>query len=278
MYRKNSFILIAVFPLLFACVSLNEVNQYAATSATALNKINDNHYTFNNYCQQDCELQQLRSGEIDTLFKCDCEEPAAKADDAIQKIHFTITSYLLAIQRLSDNKGFTYDVSKLAAALQQNPLLQLTDQQVGVYTKAGNFIAASATVFYRRKKLKQYIEQADPIFQNLTETFIFLINNRLRQQLKINYDTRLANTNQMIDNAKDDKGLKQIMVKLYLDEKALYKKHDSIINSYTALLRSVQKGHHDLYLQRNNLKDIKTRELIKHYAQDAQHIVASLQK
>lgn len=273
---KKHFILIVVFPSIVSCVSLNEVNQYAATSVAGLNKMNDANYTFGNYCEQDCELQQERSGEIDTLFTCDCQQPAAKADEAIQKIHFTITSYLSAIQQLSDNKGFTYNVSNLTAVLQQNLLLKLTDEQVSVYTKSGNFIATAATTFYRKKSLKKYIAQADPVFQNLTETFIFLINNRLREQLKIGYDTKLANITQMLDNAKNDRGLKQLLVKLYLDEKAFYKKYDKLINSYTLLLRSVQKGHHDLYLQRNNLKDITTRELIARYARDAQDIIASL--
>ncbi|WP_157580831.1 hypothetical protein [Segetibacter koreensis] len=278
MSRKNLFILIVLFPLLHGCVALNEVNQYAATSTAALSKVNDIDYTFSDYCLHDCELQQIRKGEIDTLFKCECEQQAGKADEAIQKIHFTITSYLTAIQRLSDNKGFTYDVSNLTAALQQNPLLKLTDEQIGVYNSAGNFIATASSIFYRKKKLKQYIERADPVFQSLTETFIFLINNRLREQLRIDYETRLANISQMLDNAKNDKGFKQVVVKLYLDERTYYKKHETVINSYVSLLRTVQKGHHELFLQRNNLKDTKIRGLIKRYAQDAKDILASLQK
>lgn len=275
---KRFFFLIVFFWMLYGCVSLNEVNHYATTSVESLNKINNVDYTFNNYCTKDCELQQLRSGEIDTLFHCDCEEPAAKADEAIQKIHLTVTSYLSAIAQLSNNKNFTYDVSNLTGALQQNPLLKLTDEQASIYTKAGNFIAVAATSFYRKKKLKEYLEKADPVFQQLTETFIFLINNRLREQLKIGYDERVANIKQMLGNAKNDKGFKQIIIKLFLDEHTYYKKHDALINSYTALLQSVKKGHHDLYLQRNDLKNTKTRELIKRSAQDMQDIVAALRK
>jgi hypothetical protein len=276
MNKNIPLILISVLPLIYSCVSLNEVNQYATTSAAALNKINDVDYTFTTYCRQDCELQQLRSGSIDTLFKCNCEETAKRADEAIQKISTTITAYLIAIEQLSNNKSFTYNFSNLTTGLQQNPLLHLTDQQVGVYTKAGNFISTAVTAGYRKNKLKQYIEKADPLFQDLTETFIFLINNRLRAQLRIGYDIRLTNIRQMFGNVKNDKGLKQMIVKWYLDENDYYKMHDTIINSYVALLRSVQKGHHELYLHRNNLKAYDTKELIRNYQLDVQDIIASL--
>lgn len=274
----KDFLVIVILPSLISCASLREVNQYATVSSASLNNINEVDYTFNDYCLHACELQQLRSGEIDTLFHCDCEETAAKADEAIRKIHSAITSYLVAIGQLSDNKSFSIDAANLTGALLQNSFLKLTDRQVETYTKAGNFIATSATALYRKGKLKEYIEKADPIFQDLTETFIFLINNRLREQLKTDYDTRLANIKQMLDNAENDKGFKQIVIKLFLDEQAYYKKHNALLDSYAALLRSVKKGHHDLYLQRNNLKDMATRALIKNYAKDVQDIVAGIEK
>lgn len=278
MSKKTLFVILSFSPFLFSCVSLKEVNQYAASSVTSLNKINDINYSFSDYCQRDCELQQLRSGKIDTLFKCNCEPLAAKADEAVQKIHYTITSYLRAIEQLTNNKGFTYDVSNLSAALQANPLIKLTPAQDTIFTNAGNFIATAATAFYRKRKLKQYLNQADPVFQSLTETFIYLIDNRLKSQLKISYDTRFANLNQMLENANDNKGFKQFVIKVYLDERAYYKKHVALLESYAALLKTVKRGHHDLYLQRNNLKDTKVKELVKRYAEDVQDIVANVKK
>lgn len=266
---------ILIFSLLTGCASLNEVNQYTAASVTSLNKINESNYTFAKYCREDCELQQLRSGKIDTLFHCNCYEPAAKADEAIQKIHSAITAYLNAIAALSNNKSFTYDISNLTASLQQNPLLKLSDNQVEIYNRAGNFISTSATAFYRKKKLKQYLEKADPVFGQLTETFIFLINSRLRQQLRINYEVRLANSYQMLDNAKNDQGLKQMIIKSFLDEKNYYEKYNAVIDNYTALLMNVKKGHHELYLQRGNLKEAKTKALIKQYTKEVQDIAAA---
>src|SRR5437870_6029337 len=111
MNRKKPFIVLVILPFLVGCVSLSEVHNYAASSVEALNKINDIDYTFKDYCHQDCELQQLRIGEIRPTFTCNCEEPAASADNAIEKIHSTITAYLQAVEQLSNNNGFSYDVS-----------------------------------------------------------------------------------------------------------------------------------------------------------------------
>lgn len=275
MRRKILFILLFIFPFFFGCMPLTEVHNYAASSVEALNKINAVNYTFKDYCHQDCELQQLRLGEIRPAFNCNCEEAASNADDAIQKIHQTITTYLEAIAQLSNNQDFTYDVSGLTQAVKKSALLQLSDKQLAVSTKAGNFIATAATVFYRQKKLKQYLGEADSIFQDLTATFIYLIDNRLRAQLKFEYDTRIPNIKQMADNT-NDKGMKQIFVKLYLDEKAYYNRHNALIDTYAALLKSVQKGYHDLYMHRYNLKDESFKNLIKHYLQDVQYLASSI--
>ncbi|MDQ6813020.1 MAG: hypothetical protein M3040_04725, partial [Bacteroidota bacterium] len=156
-----------LFSLTFfiGCAPFSEVHKYATSSVEALNKINEVDYTFKDYCHQDCELQQLRIGEIRQSFYCNCEEAATSADDAIQKIQRTITSYLQAVAQLSNNSDFSYDVSGLTQALQKSTLLQMSDQQLGVASKAGNFIATAATTYYRQKKLKQYLGQADSIFQ-----------------------------------------------------------------------------------------------------------------
>ncbi|GEO07845.1 hypothetical protein [Segetibacter aerophilus] len=275
MYRKIHFAILVAFPFFFGCVPLTEVHNYAASSVEALNKYNSIDYTYKDYCHQDCELQQLRIGEIRPNFVCNCQEAAASADDAMQKIRLTITAYLEAVAQLSNNSEFSYDVSGLTGALQKSPLLRLTDEQVSISTKAGNFIATAATSFYRKKKLKQYLTEADSIFQQLTETFIYLIDNRLRAQLKFEYDARLPNIKQMLDNA-TDRGLKQILVKQYLDEKAYFDKHNGLIDNYVALLKSVQKGYRDLYIHRYNLKDVNTKEVLQKHLQDLQYLASSL--
>lgn len=276
MFRTIHLMILVVFPLFFSCVPLTEVHNYATSSVEALNKVNSIDYTYKNYCQQDCELQQMRIGEIKPTFNCYCVEAALNADDAMHKIHGTIRAYFDAVAQLSNNKGFTYDVSGLNTALQKSPLLQLSDKQVSVSTKAGNFIATAATTFYRKKKLKKYLVEADTIFQQLTETYIYLIDSRLRAQLQFQYNARLPNIKQALDNT-SDKGLKQLFVKQYLEQKAYYNKHNSLINTYVALLKSIQKGYHELYIHRYNLKDINTRELLQRYTAELQYVAATLQ-
>ncbi|MCW3115715.1 MAG: hypothetical protein JWR18_4111 [Segetibacter sp.] len=274
MLRKIPFTLLFLLPFIYGCGSLTAVHSYATKSVDALNRINEIGYTYKDYCRKDCELQQLRKGEITQNFRCTCEAPAAAADEALQKIHQTITAYLQAVAALSNNSDFTYDVSGLTEAVQKSPLLGLTDKQVAVSTKAGNFIATAATTFYRKKKLKQYLGEADSIFRELTETFIYLIDNRLRAQLKFEYNAQVPNLKQLLDDT-NDRAVKQMLIKSYLDEKAWYEKHNRLIDTYVALLKSVQKGYHDLYIHRSNLKDDNIKSIIQNYAKDLQYIMAS---
>src|SRR4051794_21700665 len=136
-------VILVVLPFFVGCVSLTEVHNFASNSALALGKVKSAGYSFTDYCRQDCELQQMREGKIIDEFPCTCTEPAANADNAIQKIHSTITTYLDAVAQLSNNKGFTYDVSGLTGAVQESSLLRLSDEQVTIATKAGNFLATA---------------------------------------------------------------------------------------------------------------------------------------
>ena len=97
MFRKIPFSLLFIVPFIIGCTPMTEIHNYAASSVDALNKIDRLDYSFNDYCRQDCELRQLRIGEIRPTFTCNCSEAAANADEAIQKIRQTITAYLHAV-------------------------------------------------------------------------------------------------------------------------------------------------------------------------------------
>lgn len=275
MYKKYHLLLVFVLPFVYSCVPLTEVHNYATTSVEALNKINSVDYTFKDYCRQDCELQQLRAGEIQPNFNCNCTEMAVNADDAIEKIRLTLRAYLVAVAQLSNNKSFSYDVSGLTQAVQKSQLLGLNEQQISIANKAGNFIATAATALYRKKKLKQYLGEADTLFQNLTETFIYLVDNRLRAQLKFQYNARVPNLKQILDNT-NDRGVKQMAIKLYLNEQEYFTKHNNLINAYVALLKEMQKGYHELYIHRFSLGDVTSKDVLKKYADDLQYLIDSL--
>lgn len=276
--RTSMFLFAAVVAFCPACLSLKEVNEYAATSVVSLNRINELNYSYSEYCRRDCEFRQMQKGEIDTFYNCVCTPIAAKADSTILLIHQTLLRYLQAVEKISNNQNFRYDVSGFAGAIQQNSLLRLSEQQTSVITKAGNILATAATSFYRKKELKKYLEKADPVFSDLVDIFLFLLNDRLRKQLRNDYEIRFANETQMLGNAKNDKGFKQFIVKQSLDERAWYTSHVAYLNCYVALLRKVQEGHHQLYLQRDHLKDSNVKELAKRYAADLQDIAATVKQ
>lgn len=275
MPRKLLMALVIVLLFFQSCVPLAEVHDYASSSVLALNKINNIDYTFRDYCRQDCELQQLRSGEIQPSFACSCTEAATNADTAVQKIYLTVKAYLTAIDSLSNNKNFSYNVTDLSKSLEKSALLNLNEQQKSISIKAGNFIATAATAYYRKKKLKQYLGQADSLFQNVTETLLFLVDNRLRAQLKFAYDARLANAKQLLDNT-TDRGVKQAVVQSYLDEKHYFTKHNTLIDTYVAILKLVQKGYHDLYIHHEKLSRSNIKELLNHHLQDLQYLIDSI--
>ncbi len=277
---KKQFLLFSVVAICSCtgCLSLKEINEYSSTSITSLNKINDIQYSYSEYCSRDCDLQQMRKGVIDTQFNCNCTQIALKADSAIWQIHSTITNYLQAIEQLSNNQQFTYDATGLAGALQSNQLLRLNDQQTAIISKSGNFLATIATAFYRKRELKKYIEQADPILGELMETFVYLLNNRLRVQLRIDYEKHETNLKQQLDDSSTGKSLKQMIVLQFINERKYYLHHISLLDCYVSLIEKVKEGHHQLYLQREHLQDKSLKNLAKRYADDIQSLAATVKQ
>ena len=277
---KKNFLLISLFILCTCtgCLSLKEINEYSSSSITSLNKINQIQYSFSDYCNRDCELQQMRNGVIDSQYSCNCVQIASKADSAILLIYSNCIAYLKAIEQLSNNQEFNYDASALAGDLKNNPLLRLNDQQTAIISKSGNFLATIATSFYRKRELKKYIEKAAPILAELMETFIFLLNNRLRVQLRIDYEKHEANLKQQLDNSSNDKSLKQLIVLQFINERKYYLDHVSLLDCYVSLVNKVKEGHHQLYLQREHLQDKSLKNLAKRYADDIQSLAATVKQ
>lgn len=260
------------------CLSLKEIKEYSSTSINSLQKIDHLQYSFNEYCNRDCNLQQMRKGVIDTQYNCNCIQIASKADSAIWQINSTIIAYLRAIEQLSNNQQFIYDASGLSGALQSNPLLKLNDQQTAIISKSGNFLATIATSFYRKSEFKKYIEQADPVFGDLMDTFIYLLNNRLRTQLRIDYEKHETNLKQQLDNSVNDNSLKQMIVLQFINERKYYLHHVSLLDCYVSLISKVKDGHHQIYLQREHLQDKSLKNLAKRYADDIQSLAASVKQ
>lgn len=278
MNNRQSYILLLFLSLSFCgCLSLKEVNQYATASITSLSRMGEINYNYSEYCRKDCELRQVRIGDADTSYNCICVEQAAKADSTIYIIHTTIAGYLGAIEQLSNNKNFKYDFSGLSASLQQNPLLNLSQQQASIVNKAGNALAVAATYYYRKNEMKKYLEKADTLFADLMDTYIFLLDNRLRKQLRTEYEIRLTNTQQMLENSVNNKALKQFIVKQFLDDKKYYDQHCSYLDCYVLLLRKVKDGHHQLFLQRNHLNDKSVKDLAMRYVAEIKDISATVQ-
>ncbi len=275
MYKTYAGCLMSIALMFTSCTSFREINKYASTSVEFLNNFNALDYSYTKYCLRDCELQQIRAEKLDTFFTCKCMPLATRADDAMLKIHTTLTTYLQAIQHLTDNTNFNYNVSGLTAALQANPQLQLSQQQADIITKAGNFIANAATSIYRRRKLGEFLNASDSLFQDLITTFRYLVNDRLRKQLRIDYETRYTNLKQKIADT-DQRGLKQLLVGQSLVERQDYTRRLALINQYVALLEVIKDSHHNLYLKRNSLKTASTSNTMKLYTDQIKDLLATL--
>lgn len=277
---KNTLLLWGCFVsiVLPGCSSMQEINDYSKISQFSLKKINHLQYTFNDYCTRNCELKKLRYNVLDTNDTCTCLPIAKNADSTLLKIHTIISSYIDAIEKLSSNNTFRYDVSGLTSSIQSNSFIKVTEQQKNTINKAGNFLATIGTFYYRKKTLKKYIVQANPIFTDIMDTYIFLIDERLREQLKLDYAMHKTNFEQMFDNTDNNSPIRQFIIKEMIKENNWYATRNALLNNYIDLLKKVKDGHHQIYLERERLSDTSFIHLMKRYTTEVKSLVESVQQ
>lgn len=264
-YKSPVFVAV-VLVFLTGCVNLKNIQDYSAQSLKSLKNYDEIGYSFSKACLDRCMLEQIKNLTL-TTKECDCLSNK-KADSVTFLVFSSVKKYFEGLNKISANEVVSYKIDPISTSLKGGDFgdLQLDDKDIDSYTKISGVLLKAFTDTYRKKRIKNYIEDANAPLQVLLEALILNLKNNLNGKLKVQ---------------------KQRIESVYFDflserQASAYEKRKTIEDYFSAItdinvkqakiltfsqgLASIAEGHQQLYENRNRLTSAQLRDMISEYA------------
>ncbi|MET0300499.1 MAG: hypothetical protein ABW036_12075, partial [Flavitalea sp.] len=168
MNRNCNLILIPVILILAGCATLQPVREVTTKATNALILYEELPVTYQQFCEDRCQFTLARKNQIvrDSAIDCDCKV-FRQADQATGRVYRTITAYFKSLSELAAGDLTTVNTKALNETIIEGNFAGLTIEKptVNAYGALAKIVITAFTEEYRRNKLKQVIESANPSLQ-----------------------------------------------------------------------------------------------------------------
>ena len=265
-------VFLAILP---ACTNLKEVADYSSAAAKNIRKFEELPYGFSRACRDKCFVDQLEKDEF--LLGCDCR-PSAEADSVTLLLYRVVRAYYDQLEKLSGNEATHYRYGPLLKAVQTGDFggFLVSAEQAEAYSRIGNILTRALADGYRKKKLAEYIGDADPHIRLLLETLRFNLLENLVQRIETQRE-RLKNYyfDLFSDSLASAYEKKKTLEDYYAELSAIENKKKQI-GAYAKALQSLAEGHRRLFEHRQQLKAVELGRLLSGYIGDLREIAAEI--
>lgn len=263
--KRHKYYYLLFIVIISSCVNLKVVNDYASTSAKAVESYRDINFSFTSLCLRECEVKALNERisndfvPLNELLPCDCIE-RAKSDKAISTILFGLTSYLESIEKISNNESSnTFKFDDLANSLSKVEFIKIEEKEINAYKSLSNLISKIILDNKRQKELKTSIANANVPFSVLIDKLMYIIDNQYMEVLEIHksienneYKALLKFSNSKIEKIEIEK--------LFFERLKIIDTKKQRLIKYRDILKSIKDGHNEL---NNNQAKLDSRSLAK---------------
>lgn len=248
--KKHVYVYLIIGVLLFSngCVSNKAIQDFAATSATATNRLPALASDLAESCTRQKQYLAIRGGDFDPLrlrqeadIQCIDFKSAEKSFVAANKV---LVEYLQTLGKLSGGEIVTYDknLDKLAGNLAETKLLP--KEKVNTVNEVVKFLADASSAKWRRKQVGKAIVQVNPDIQRLLSTLTTLIISDYFQLLE---SEELAAKNLYLGTIKENRKKEPVTVILLQqqwdrDYKTLQSRKKTA-RTYGEILTTIAQGH-----------------------------------
>ncbi|TNF42397.1 MAG: hypothetical protein EP311_05350 [Cytophagales bacterium] len=264
-----------IFPLLLAsCVSLKGVREFAGTATANVAHYNELGYSFLDHCEDRCRDEAIRTLDIQLELSCSCDL-YSKADSVTGIFYTTIYDYLKGLGELAGKDLTSYQTDRVFEALsaEQYGPVSINESEAGAYAALSNLLSDVALTGFRKKKIAQYLEEADAPLQTLLGKFQMLISKDLKGELRFK-KARLYSQykDMMMGRTLDSDFENQSAVRTYYLSLKEIEKKEKLLDVYARSLNEIAKGHQKLYDERNQLSLKELTQSLLGYSEEIQKL------
>lgn len=273
--QKISFLCLLFF--ITSCVNLKKINDYASASNKNIEKFEELGHSFAKACNDKCVIEQLEKQQLNK--SCDCKK-SNEADSVTLVLYNAVKGYFDGLAKLSNKEATSYKFDTLAKVLKEGNFgdVKINKDHVDAYTKIGSILTKAVTDGYRKRKLTQYIEEANEPMKVLLNALQFTLVSNLAQTL----ETKIERVKSYyFDLFEDQKASEYEKKKIVEDFNTAISDIDTKKKQMIAFgrgLNTIAQGHQVLFENRNKLTDKELKESLSQYFSDIQNIVNEINK
>ena len=245
------------------CVNLEAVSDFSVTSVESLSNYDNLDYGFKQHCEERCEFSAIQQAQIQRALNCDCAA-YAKADSVSIKIYNSILGYFAGLGDIAGLDVSEYNLDAVNKPLQEGTFgkVIIQPEQADAYSSISNLLFRASTDVYKRKKIKEYIEEANAPLQLLLEKFRFILGRNLKEELDFKKERLYAFYTELKLNDALSEYERIESVSSYYDQLLNVDRQQEKLQIYAASLEEIAAAHQELYEKRNALTaDIVRQEM-----------------
>ncbi len=264
--------------LIASCVNLKKVNDYASASGKNIKKFEELGYSFVQACNDKCLIEQLDKKEF-LKKSCNCKNEN-EADSIMFLMYKSAKGYFDGLAKLSNNEVTSYKYDALTKALKDGDFgqVKINKDQVDAYSKISEVLTRAITDRYRRKKISQYIGEANDAVKVLLNALEFNLARNLTGRLESKNQSLQSYYFDLFDDTKASAYEKKKILEDYNSATSEINSKKRQIITFGNGLNTIAQGHQKLFENRNKLGTKELKELLSQYASDIQDIIDKINK
>ncbi|WP_143155923.1 hypothetical protein [Cyclobacterium lianum] len=167
-----------------ACTNLKPIQALSEEALKGLDEFHEIEYSFTRNCLEDCMFSKTSQYQIERNLHCGCSE-YQKADTLVRELYHALAEYWNGLLRLSTSEQLRYQLDGPANALQGAGWNQLDSEQLSAIRKLSEIGLNAVAGKYRKKKIRQYMTEAEPHLRQISQKLVFILENNLLGLLEI---------------------------------------------------------------------------------------------
>lgn len=251
--------LVWILLLISSCTNLRHVSDFSGSAKKGLASFESLGYGFEKSCLDKCFEQSIQKLELNPT--CPCQQEA-KADSATFVIYQALSAYLDGLNRLSANETARYNAKALTDQVASGSFggITFSPEQATAYINIGNIIGNAISNGYRKNKVRQYVTEADPSFQELIRFLEFTLSRNLKGILRNETSMSQVTYFQLYRDPSLSTFEKRQVAQEYFSRKQTLEQYGKEIDLYTQMLTKIGAGHHELAenIDQWSLADLKS--------------------
>jgi len=277
-FQKLGLALILLTVGLSSCVNLKHVNDFSSSSLKSIKKFEEINYSFKQNCLENCQDEKIKNLSLNAK-DCDCKLNE-KADSVTLLIYNSVRGYLDGLTSISDNDLTSYKMDALTKALTEGDFgsIKIEKEQVEAYSKISKILLKAFTDEYRKKKIKEYVTEANEPLKVLITYLDFNLSSNLVGKLNVQkqriesyyFDLTKDSTLSIIEKRK-------AVEEYYVQLGKIESKQKELI-TYSKALKKIAEGHQKLVDNIEKLSKDEIKELLTQYSSDIQDIISEFNK